>query len=91
VGLHKVSDLDILGDPIPFSTDRLKAKGQLLPHPDLVLKADAVKPLLKNPLLDPFPPALRTMNDHERLENYDQFFPQGPDSLKPEWFFSLLL
>lgn len=92
VGLHKVSDLQIRGPPIPFSTQRLKAKGHLLPHPDLLLRALRVPPELPNELLDPFPTPLRTMTDDERAENYEKYFPRGLiDVMKPEWFFSSLL
>ena len=90
VGMYVASDMD-LGDAMPFSAARIVAVAQIVPHPDLIVRAESGPPSRPNKLYDPFPRQLRSMKDAKMKEDmYKDFFPASPDA-KRAWFITRLL
>jgi hypothetical protein len=106
VGMKNVKRID-LGPQKQFSSLRILAKGQLLPHPKMVLMAQqASKAATKqkktngqdkandkdNPSFDPFPTKLRGKSEEELQSTYLDFFPKNVDpTWEPSWSFIRLL
>ena len=91
VGMFKVKTIS-LAKPKKFSSSLVSAKGQLLPCPNMILRARQSKPKCKNDNFDPFPVDLRDLDEDVVVTKYHDYFPKSADpTAKPSWRFVRLL
>lgn len=91
VGMFKVKTIS-LAKPRKYSSLLVTAKGQLLPCPKMILSARLSKPKCKNDDFDPFPVALRNLDENVVVSRYPDYFPKSADpAAKPSWRFVRLL